>query len=210
MALDFKKRDKAFYDTKPGPRILQIPAMTFLRASGSGDPNEEGGAYKQAVQSLYSLAYAIKMSKKGSAELPGYEDFVVPPLEGLWWVPGMHGFDREHKEALRWHSLLRMPAFVDQGVLEWAVDEVRRKKGAAPQGVELFRWEEGLVVQCLHQGPYDAEPATLQAMDAFAQAQGYVPDFSDARFHHEIYLSDPSRVELAAMKTLLRHPVRKG
>ena len=48
---------------------------------------------------LYSLAYTIKMSKKGSHQIKDYFDFVVPPLEGFWWQDGVKDIDYAHKEA---------------------------------------------------------------------------------------------------------------
>ena len=86
--------------------------MHFLAVRGQGDPNEEGGAYKQAIGLLYAVAFTIKMSKLGSHKLDGYFDYVVPPLEGLWWQEGVHGVDYARKEAFHWISLIRLPEFV--------------------------------------------------------------------------------------------------
>ena len=144
---------------------------------------------------LYGVAFTIKMSKLGSHAIEGYFDYVVPPLEGLWWQEGRTGLDLRHKEALSWISLLRLPEFVTREVFQWAVQEASAKKGADFSPVEFFPYAEGLCVQCLHLGPYDCEGETLQAMDTYAAAQGYALDIGPTRFHHEIYLGDPRPVQ---------------
>ena len=161
--------------------------MTFAAVRGQGDPNDPTGEYKAAIELLYGLLYTIKMSKKGSHRMDGYFDFVVPPLEGLWEQTSAG------KKNFRWTSLLRLPEFVTRKEFDWAVREVSAKKKQEFSKVEYLTYDEGLCVQCLHLGLYDDEPETLARMDAFAAEQGYAVDFSDTRFHHEIYLSDPNR-----------------
>lgn len=186
-----------------------MPAMNFLAVRGKGDPNEEGGAYKQALEMLYAVAFTIKMSKKGEHQLEGYFGYVVPSLEGLWWQEGVHGVDYAHKEAFQWISLLCLPEFVTQEVFDWAVGEDSRKKGKDFSPVEFFTWEEGLCVQCIHIGPYGNEPVTVAAMREYAKAQGLESDFGENRFHHEIYLSDVRRCQPERLKTVIRHPVKR-
>ena len=93
MAFDFKKEYKEFYLPKGKPELVTVPPMTYVAVRGAGDPNEEGGAYKEAIGVLYAIAYTIKMSKMGDHRIDGYFDFVVPPLEGFWWQPGVAGVD---------------------------------------------------------------------------------------------------------------------
>ena len=182
--------------------------MNFLAVRGQGDPNEENGAYKQALELLYAVAYTIKMSKMGKHQLVGYFDYVVPPLEGLWWQEGVQGVDYTRKADFRWISLIRLPEFVTEEVFDWAVREAEEKKQRDFSKVEFFSWEEGLCVQCMHIGPYDDEPATVAAMEAYATEQGYALDFSQSRFHHEIYLSDVRRCKPEKLKTVIRQPVK--
>lgn len=209
MAFDYKKEYKEFYLPPKTPGIVTVPAMNFLAVRGHGDPNEENGAYKQAIGLLYAVAYTIKMSKMGSHKMDGYFDYVVPPLEGLWWQEGVHGVDYTHKEDFCWISLIRLPDFVTKAEFDWAVQEASRKKKLDCSPVEFFTWEEGPCVQCMHIGPYDAEPATVAAMAEYAMAHGYTADFGENRFHHEIYLSDVRRCKPESLKTVVRHPVRK-
>lgn len=191
------------------PEIVKVPAMNFIAVRGTGDPNEEGSAYKQSISLLYGIAYTIKMSKKGPHRIEGYFDYVVPPLEGLWWQEGAEGIDYAQKENFQWISMIRLPEFVTKEELDWAVKEAAEKKKTDFSKVEFFTYEEGLCVQCMHIGPYDDEPATIEAMGAFAEQEGYVPDMGGSRHHHEIYLSDPRRCKPERLKTVIRHPVCK-
>ena len=208
MAFDFKKEYREFYMPKGKPEIINVPAMNFIAVRGKGDPNEEDGEYQKAIGMLYTVAYTIKMSKKGDHAIDGYFDYVVPPLEGFWWQEGLEGVDYSHKEDFRWISVIRLPDFVKEEDLGWAVTEASAKKKTDLSAVEFLRYEEGLCVQCMHIGPYDNEPATVEAMDRFIEENGYENDFSGERRHHEIYLTDARRTAPEKMKTVIRHPVR--
>lgn len=213
MAFDYKKEYKEFYMPPKKPGIVTIPAMNYIAVRGKGDPNEEGGEYKQAISLLYGIAFTIKMSYKGSHKIDGYFAYVVPPLEGLWWQDdgadtGL-GMDYSRKDTFQWISMIRLPEFVTKEVFEWAVEEAAKKKGTDFSKVEFFTYEEGECVQCMHIGPYDAEPETIRMMDAFAEANGYQIDLTEKRFHHEIYLSDPRRAAAEKLKTVVRHPVKR-
>ena len=208
MAFDFKKEYKELYAPKKGPNIVEVPPMTFVAVRGSGDPNEEDGAYQQAIAVLYAISYTIKMSKKGVRQIDGYVDFVVPPLEGFWWQDGVAGADYAHKETFNWTAVIRLPDFVTREVFDWAVQEATKKKKIDCSIAEYLQVDEGLCVQCLHVGSYDDEPATVEAMDAFARERGYVIDLSQDRRHHEIYLSDARKVAPEKLKTIIRHPIK--
>lgn len=210
VAFDYKKGYKEYYLPPKKPGVVEVPEMAFLAVRGHGDPNEEGGTYKDALEMLYGVAYTIKMSKKGDHRIEGYFDFVVPPLEGFWWQDGVLGVDYARKEDFNWISAIRVPDFVTRSEFEWAVEEATAKKKRDFSQVELLTIEEGLCVQCLHVGPYDDEPATVEAMRAFAEESGYVEDFSDERMHHEIYLNDARRTAPEKLKTVIRHPVRRA
>lgn len=208
MAFDFKKEYKELYAPKKGPGIIEVPPVTYVAVRGSGDPNEEGGAYQHAIAVLYAISYTIRMSKKGSRQIEGYTDFVVPPLEGFWWQDAAEGIDYAHKEAFNWIAVIRLPDFVTREVFGWAVEEAAAKKKIDCSIAEYLRVREGLCVQCLHVGSYDDEPATVEAMDAFAREQGYEIDLSEERRHHEVYLSDARKVAADKLKTIVRHPIK--
>lgn len=209
MAFDFKKEYKEFYLPKAKPELVTVPPMNYIAVRGKGDPNEEDGAYKQAIGLLYGIAYTIKMSKKGSHQIDGYFDFVVPPLEGFWQQSGSNTIDYAHKENFEWISVIRLPDFVTKADFDWAVQEAAAKKKLDFSPVEFLTVDEGLCVQCMHIGPYDDEPATVAAMDAFVQANGYANDLTDVRRHHEIYLSDVRKTVPEKLKTVIRHPIKK-
>ncbi|MBQ3460858.1 MAG: GyrI-like domain-containing protein [Solobacterium sp.] len=210
MAFDYKKEYKEFYMPKAKPEIVEIPAMNYLAVRGSGDPNPEDSDYKKAIGLLYGIAFTIKMSKKSGHQIDGFFDYVVPPLEGFWQQEGIMGMDYSRKDAFQWISVIRLPDFVREEDFRWAVQEAERKKQQDFSRVEFLRVEEGLCVQCMHIGLYDDEPATVALMDAYIAEKGYVNDISEERMHHEIYLSDARRTAPEKLRTVIRHPIRKG
>ncbi len=210
MSFDYKKEYREFYLPKKKPSIVTIPPMNFIAVRGHGDPNQEDGDYKKALGLLYAIAYTIKMSKMGDHRIEGYFDFVVPPLEGLWMQANENGIDYSRKDDFEWISMIRLPDFVTREEFEWAKEEVARKKNLDVFPAEFLTYDEGPCVQCLHVGSYDSEPPTIAAMDEYARKEGYEPDLSSKRPHHEIYLSDPRRAAPERLKTVIRHPVRKA
>lgn len=208
-AFDFKKEFPEFYLPARSPHLIEIPELPYLAVRGSGDPNAEGGEYKAAVGMLYAVAYTIKMSRLSGRAPEGYFDYVVPPLEGLWWTEDGRGADLTRKGDFHWLALIRLPDFVTRDVFEAAVTEAERKKGLDLSRVEYIRYADGLSVQCMHLGPYDAEPETLAAMERCASENGCVPDYA-GRFHHELYLSDPRRCKPERLRTVIRIPVRRA
>lgn len=206
MAFDFKKEYKDLYRPGTDPSIVSVPSLNYCAVRGMGDPNTEGGAYMEAVSLLYGVSYALKMSKKSSYQIAGYFDFVVPPLEGLWWRDDGKEVDLAHKEDFQWIAMIRLPDFISKEDLQWAIREASKKKKTDHSKVEFFTYEEGLCVQCLHVGPYDDEPAIVRKMDGYLKENGYVNDFGTRR-HHEIYLGDPCKTAPDKLKTIIRHPI---
>ena len=213
MAFDFKKEYKEFYLPPASPQIVTVPQMQYVAVRGKGNPNIEDGEYKQAVGILYAVSYTIKMSKMGDHRIDGYFDYVVPPLEGLWWQENrdspFDGIDYSDKNSLCWFSLIRLPDFVTQTDFDWAVKEASRKKKIDCSHAELLKVTEGECVQIMHLGSYDEEPSSVKMMDDFLAANGFENDFSETRLHHEIYLSDPRKTSPEKLKTVIRHPVIK-
>ncbi len=209
MPFDFKKEYKEFYLPKRKPEIVDVPPMNYVAVRGSGDPNEEGGAYQQAVGILYAVAYTLKMSYKSSYQIQGFFEYVVPPLEGFWWQEGKSGVDYADKAGFQWIAMIRLPDFVTQKDFAWAMAEAERKKKMDCSKAEFLTVEEGLCVQLMHLGPYDSEPESVALMDEYLAEQGYENDLSETRRHHEIYLSDPRRAAPEKWKTVIRHPIKK-
>ena len=210
MAFDYKKEYKEFYMPKDKPGIIEVPPMNYIAVRGKGDPNVEGSEYKQSIGLLYAIAFTIKMSKKGDHQIAGYFDYVVPPLEGFWWQEDTEEIDYARKEDFQFISVIRLPDFVTKDDFDWAIAEAAAKKKTDFSKVEFLTYAEGLCVQCMHIGPYDDEPATIQKMHAFMTAQGYALDITASRLHHGIYLSDARKVDPSRLKTVIRHPVKKA
>ena len=210
---DFKK-NKELYAPKTEPSTVEVPSMIFVAIQGKGNPNEADGEYQRAIPVLYGLQYTIKMCKKGAFIPKGYYDYVVPPLEGLWWLnkgttSGGEDEWQKDKSKFNWISMIRLPEYVNDDVFRWACEEVSKKKKIGTEKAYLFRYNEGLCVQCMHIGVYDDEPKTLARMDDFMMQNNLSNDISETRRHHEIYLSDPRKVSPEKMKTILRIPVVK-
>lgn len=214
--LDYKREYKNLYQPKTVPMIVDVPKMKFIMVDGKGNPNDEAGEYAKAIELLYGLSYTIKMSNKSGNAPPEFFEYVVPPLEGLWWTEVDRPFDTSQKDKLIWTGMIRQPEFVNEEVFKWAVEELKKRKPQLDTSkARLAEFSEGLCVQMMHLGPYDLEVVTVKAIDDFAAANGYVNAISEAspdgtiRRHHEIYLNDPRKVAPEKMKTVIRHPIRK-
>lgn len=209
MAFDFKKEYKEFYMPKNKPQIVMVPTANYIAVRGKGDPNEEGGAYQQAISVLYAVAYTLKMSYKTDYKIEGFFEYVVPPLEGFWWQDDVEGVNCSDKSNFNWISVIRLPDFVRKENFDWAVSIATKKKKLDCSIAEFMTIDEGLCVQIMHLGAYDDEPKTVALMDEYLDANGYVNDMSATRLHHEIYLSDPRKAAPEKWKTVIRHPIRK-
>ncbi|MCD2346531.1 GyrI-like domain-containing protein [Clostridium guangxiense] len=211
--LDYKKEFKDLYMPKTKPSLIDVPAMKFIMIDGKGDPNEENGEYSKAVELLYALSYTIKMSKKGQNKIEGYFEYVVPPLEGLWWCDEGK-IDFYDKSKFHWTSMIRQPEFVTDEVFKWACSEVLKKKPQLDVSKSRFQvLKEGVCVQMMHIGPFDNEPETVNEIEDYIEnnslrnAISTVSKNGSIRRHHEIYLSDPRKTYKQKIKTVLRIPV---
>ena len=206
---DYKKEYKDLYLPKTVPVIVEVGEIQFVAIEGRGNPNDENGEYQRAIEVLYGVQYTVKMSKKGNNVPKGYFDYVVPPLEGFWWLENNEDFISKDKSKYCWISLIRLPEFVDEQVLEWACSEVSKKKKIDTTKAKFLKINEGLCVQCLHVGVYDDEPKTLKLIHDFITENDLQSDINEVRRHHEIYLSDPRKTEASKLKTVLRIPVKR-
>lgn len=210
MAFDFRKEYKEFYLPKNKPEIVTVPPANYIAMRGTGDPNEAGGAYQQAIAVLYAVAYTLKMSYKTDYRIAGFFEYVVPSLEGFWRQAGREGIDYSDKSSFCWISVIRLPDFITEKDFAWAVETASKKKKLDCSAAEFLTIDEGLCVQIMHHGPFDSEPETVALMNTFLAENGYVNDFSDSRQHHEIYLSDARKVLPEKWKTVIRHPIRRA
>lgn len=199
---DYKKQFKELYLPKVGqPIVVNVPKMNFLKIDGKGDPNTSP-EYVAAIQTLYPVAYTIKfMCKKELGQ-----DFGVMPLEGLWWSADMSDFVTGNKENWQWTAMIMQPEVVTKDIFSRAVGQVRAKK-QLPQ-LDKLRFEaydEGRAAQVMYLGSYSDEGPTIQKLHAFIEEQGGSLGKTN-KYHHEIYLSDPRRVDPAKLKTVIRQP----
>ena len=201
--LDWKKDLKALYQPSPkGFVLVDVPAMNFLMVDGEGDPNT-AAAYKSAVEWLYSVSYPVKFASK--KELG--RDYTVFPLEGLWWADDMETFLTREKAAWKWTMMIAQPDWITPAMIEAAIGRARAKLGEPPSTLRFERHDEGLSVQIMHIGPYDAEgPVLARLHHDFLPANGLI----ETGHHHEIYLGDPRRSAPEKLKTILRQPVRRA
>jgi hypothetical protein len=207
MALDYKKEYKDLYLPKTKPMIIEVPEIHFVAVEGRGNPNDINGEYKKALEVLYGIQYTIKMSKMGKNLLEGYFDYVVPPLEGFWWLDKGDTFSSKSK--YNWISAIRLPEFVNMDIFKWACSEVLKNKGIDTKNAKFLKIKEGLCVQCMHIGSYDEEPKTIKLLEDFIEKNDLINDVNDKRKHHEIYLNNPQKTSVEKLKTVLRIPVKK-
>lgn len=204
--LDYKKEYKDLYMPKSRPGIIKVPPISFIMVNGKGDPNGNK-EYQDSVEILYGLSFTIKMSKMKGRQPEGYFEYVVPPLEGLWWCSDS-AFDFNKRDNWLWTSMIRQPEFVTKEVFEWACGELANKKPELDISRAAFKeFEEGLCVQMMHIGPFSDEPASVEQMRRFMDENGLLDMTGMERKHHEIYLADPRKTDPAKLKTVLRHPV---
>ena len=202
--VDFKKEYKDLYKPPKKFVIVDVPEMQFLMVAGHGDPNV-ALEYQEAVEALYAVAYKIKFASKKQLG----QDYVVPPLEGLWWAEDMEAFTTvRDKSQWDWTMMIMTPSWITSEIFAEAVELVRKGKNpAALDKVRLESYHEGLSVQIMHIGSYDDEGSSLMKLHTeYLPENGYIENGK----HHEIYLGDPRKVAPEKLKTVLRQPIRKS
>ncbi|MCB0885138.1 MAG: GyrI-like domain-containing protein [Propionibacteriaceae bacterium] len=201
--IDFKKTLDSYQAKRGVFRLVEVPPLHYLMIDGHGDPNTSP-AFAEAIETLYPIAYKLKFaSKQGLGR-----DYVVPPLEGLWWADDMDAFSNRDKSQWDWTLLLLVPDWIDQAMVDAAVEQVAAKDPPARLGdVRFDLLDEGLCVQTLHVGSFDDEGPVLQKLhEEFIPNQGLTP----TGHHHEVYFSDFRRTAPDKLRTLLRQPVAQA
>jgi len=174
--------------------------MNFLMIDGTGDPNTTV-EYQQAVEALYSMAYGIKFDIK----IQRFE-YVVPPLEGLWWMENMNDFTLANKSRWQWTMMIMQPEWATEEIFERVRNKVDKKiKTPALKKLSFEVYQEGLAIQIVYTGKYEDEAPVIAEMHRFISENDYVPSGK----HHEIYLGDPRKTAPEKLKTILRQPIRK-
>ncbi len=198
--IDLKRELKHLYaSSAKEAAIVDVPDMSFLMVDGQGDPNTSQ-EFKDAVEALYGVSYALKFMVKKARSV----DYVVMPLEGLWWADDMRDFLVGNKNQWKWTLMIMQPEQVTEDLVHRAVERVKKKKN--PPALSKTRFEsyhEGLSAQIMYIGPYSDEHPTIEKLHGFIEEKGYRLRGK----HHEIYLSDPRRAAPEKMKTIIRQPV---
>lgn len=199
--LDLKRELKDLYNPSSKEiSVVNVPAMNFLMVDGAGDPNV-AQAYKDAVEALYAVSYALKFKSKKEQSV----DYVVMPLEGLWWMDDMTQFSTANKAAWLWTMMIMQPKAVTAKMVQQVVAEVAKKKElAALSRVRFENYAEGLAAQILYFGAYADEGPTIQKIHQHILTTGHQLHGK----HHEIYLGDPRKTAPAKLKTVIRQPMR--
>jgi len=202
VKIDFKKTMKEIYQPNPKEVVLiDIPEMQFLKIDGMGSPGDSK-EYQDALAVLYPIAFKTKFLSKAIGK-----DYVVPPLEGLWWADNMEDFIEGNRDKWKWTMMIMQPDWITQDMINEAISITKKKK---PELTELLpklrleKYNEGKTAQIMHVGPYSEEGPTVQKVHDFIQKEGGKFD----GFHHEIYLSDPRKANPATMKTVIRQPFK--
>lgn len=198
-SLDLKREPGFHYRATTTPAMVTVPPRPFLMVDGEGDPNT-APAYREAVETLYPLAYALRAAVK---EATG-DAYTVMPLEGLWWADDMSTFSVDAKDEWRWTLMISLPDAVEHvDAAAVTARAVTAKRPPAGDRVRLERYDEGEAAQVLHRGPFATEPATIERLHAFIDAESRTL----RGLHHEIYLSDLRRTAPEKLRTLIRQPV---
>ena len=199
--VDFKKELKNLYSaSSKNVCLVEVPKMNYLMIEGIGNPNTST-EYKEAIEALFTLAYAIKfLIRKGELQY----DYGVMPLECLWWVDDMNKFDVNKKDDWKWMAMIMHPNMVNKEIVEMGIEQVKRKKNPnALHKIKFDSYHEGKAAQIMHIGPFTEEGPTIQKVHNFIAENNY----SIKGKHHEIYLSDIRRASPEKWKTIIRQPI---
>jgi hypothetical protein len=195
--IDFKKKYKNLYSAKENVfSTVKVPKLSYINIEGLGHPKEK--EFQQAVEALYNVVYTIKMMPRSGEKPKGYFEYVVPPLECLYWlVPNSKKFG--------WKQMIMQPKFVDKKLVERAKKIVASKKQlpALPK-INFENFGDGKSVQTLHIGPYDKIGVTCKKIEEYLKTN----NLKENGKWHEIYLSDPRKTVAEKLKTIVRIPIK--
>ncbi len=201
--VDFKKTDKDLYNPKKEPALANVPKMKFFAIEGQGDPGTSA-EFQEAIEALYGASFTLKFALKKNPPA-GFHDWVIPPMEGHWWMAGEAEFDPEEKDLWCWKIMIRQPDFVTEDMLKSTIAELQQKKeNESLSKLQFFEFEEGESIQILHIGSYDDEGPTIQKIYNLMEDKGLKMNGR----HHEIYLSDPRKTAPEKLRTVIRQPVK--
>ena len=198
--IDLKKELKNLYNpSSKEVTVVDVPAMNFLLVDGEGAPASP--KYIEAIEALFSVSYTLKfIVKKGKGV-----DYVVMPLESLWWVDDMTKFSADRKDEWKWTAMNMQPKYVTADDVNLAVEQVKKKKNpAALPKVRFESFKEGPTAQIMYIGPFSDEGPTIAKIHTHIQTNGHTLSGK----HHEIYLNNPATTAPEKLKTIIRQPMK--
>lgn len=200
--IDFKRKLECYKASEKNARMVEVPAMNYLTITGAGNPASADSGFQQSAEALSATAYAAKAQLK---DLTNFQDYVMPPLEAIWWTTDGLPFDTRRPGAWAWKLMLMQPESVSLQIVQEAIASAAAKKNS-PFFARILRESlpGGQAAQILHVGPYSEEGPTIDRLFAYIADQQCVAE----GWHHEIYLNDLSRVTPDKLKTILRRPCR--
>lgn len=201
--VDYKKEFDYLY--KPSAKkfsLVTVPALRYLMIDGEGNP-ETSPDFQAAMEALYSVSYTLKFMSKKEIQ----RDYVVPPLEALWWAEDMSDFEQGRKENWQWTMMILVPEWIDKVMIQDAIADASKKKpNSKLKELRVDTLREGRSVQIMYVGPYDGEGPVLETLHhQFLPERGLAPKGK----HHEIYLSDPRKTAPEKLRTVIRQPVKQ-
>ncbi len=205
--IDLKKENKEFYYPKNDQaNLVYVPEMKFIMMDGMGDPNTSK-EFQDAMEAIFPVSYKVKFMSKNEKS----KDYVVMPLEGLWWMDNMENFSVENKNSWNWTVMIRQPDFITESMINTVIKDLGEKKDLpALSKLRFESLKEGLSAQIMHIGPFSEEGPTVEKLHGFIKEQGYSFDGSISGMkHHEIYISDMRRTKPERLKTVIRQPVKR-
>ena len=201
--IDFKKTQKELYQPKAKEVVIvEVPEMQFLMIDGMGSPGDSK-EYQEALATIYPVAFKTKFLSKAKGK-----DYVVPPLEGLWWADDMNDYRSGVRDKWKWTMMIMQPDWISKQMIEEAIEITRKNKPELSELLNKLRLEsyiEGKSAQIMHLGPFSEEGPTIDKVHVFIEESGGNFDGLTHK-HHEIYLSDPRRAKPENMKTVIRQP----
>ncbi len=198
--IDMKKKLKDCYTAKAEPKIIEVPEIKYIAFDGQGNPNSSQD-FQAGMGVLYGLAYTLKFMCKENEM-----DFIVMPLEGIWWTDDMDTFSEDNKDNWNWTVMIAVPDYTNPGLFEQARERLVLKKDVPQLEKGYFTsFNDGLSAQLMHIGPYNKETENINRLHDYIDEKGY----RRVKKHREIYLSNPQRTAPEKMKTIIRHPVEK-
>ena len=205
VKVDFKKTMKELYNPSAKEVVMvEVPEMQFLMIDGIGSPGDSQ-EYLDALAVLYPVVFKTKFLSKAKGK-----DYVVPPLEGLWWAENMDDFTEGNRDKWKWTMMIMQPEWITREMIDEAIDITKEKKPELAKLVpklRLEKYKEGRAAQIMHIGPYSEEGPNIQKIHKFIKDKDGKFDGHNLK-HHEIYLSDPRKSKPENMKTIIRQPYK--